>query len=408
MKFKKMGKIPLIIIVSVALAIISVCMSGMPAVIDGVIKRPEPGEDASNKYVDVIGEDGQQIASVNLEINPRIMSADEVYESFDRAYEDVIVTMLGDNESCDYVTGDLVLPEKDKTGVIEFAWYSSDYQLVNYNGKINNRGFDESECKDVSLKLVMEYEDYRSEYEISVTVYAPEYNGKAGKQARVEKAMEDVLNNNPTDTDINLPEYIDGEKVTYEEQDKPVSPVIFLILGGIAAAVVVISDRKKENDRIVRRKRELIYDYSEVVSKLTLLLEAGMTTRMAWHKIVCDYKEKVKGGDMKRPVYEEMCTTDYNIQAGISETKAYEQFGKRCDTREYMKLATLLQTNIRRGTKELSSLLEKEAEDAFEKRKNMARVKGEEATTRLLMPMMLMLITVMMIIMIPAIWSFRM
>ena len=73
-----------------------------------------------------------------------------------------------------------------------------------------------------------------------------------------------------------------------------------------------------------------------------------------------------------------------------------------------MKLATLLQTNIKKGTKELSNLLEKEAYDAFEKRKNMARVKGEEATTKLLMPMMLMLITVMMIIMIPAIWSFRM
>ena len=73
-----------------------------------------------------------------------------------------------------------------------------------------------------------------------------------------------------------------------------------------------------------------------------------------------------------------------------------------------MKLATLLQTNIKKGTKELSNLLEKEAYDAFEKRKNMARVKGEEATTRLLMPMMLMLITVMMIIMIPAIWSFHM
>lgn len=151
-----------------------------------------------------------------------------------------------------------------------------------------------------------------------------------------------------------------------------------------------------------------MYDYSEVVSKLTLLLEAVMTTRMAWHKIACDYRNKTNHGDLKRPVYEEICTTDYNIQAGISEIKAYEQFGKRCDTREYMKLATLLQTNIKKGTKELSNLLEKEACDAFEKRKNMARVKGEEATTKLLMPMMLMLITVMMIIMIPAIWSFRM
>ena len=69
--------------------------------------------------------------------------------------------------------------------------------------------------------------------------------------------------------------------------------------------------------------------------------------------------------------------------------------------------AALLQTNIRKGTKELRRLLEEETADAFEKRKNMAKIKGEEATTKLLMPMMMMLMIVMAIIMIPAVWSFQ-
>ena len=74
MKFKKIGKIHLIIIVSIALTIISAGMSKIPSTIDGVIKRPEPGENASSKYIDVIGGDGQQIATVNLAVSPRIMS----------------------------------------------------------------------------------------------------------------------------------------------------------------------------------------------------------------------------------------------------------------------------------------------------------------------------------------------
>lgn len=40
-----------------------------------------------------------------------------------------------------------------------------------------------------------------------------------------------------------------------------------------------------------------------------------------------------------------------------------------------MKLAALLQTNIRKGTKELRRLLEEETADAFEKRKNMAKIR---------------------------------
>ena len=145
----------------------------------------------------------------------------------------------------------------------------------------------------------------------------------------------------------------------------------------------LIADKKKVKDNAIKRKKELLYDYSEVVSKLTLLLGAGMTTRMAWHKIAADYKDNIEHGKaVRRPVYDEICKTDYNIQAGISELKAYEQFGKRCDTREYMKLAALLQTNIRKGTKELRRLLEEETADAFEKRKNMAKIKCEDVYKR--------------------------
>ena len=141
MKFKKIGKIHLIIIVSIALTIISAGMSKIPSTIDGVIKRPEPGENASSKYIDVIGGDGQQIATVNLAVSPRIMSADEVYECFDRAYEEVIVTMLGDNKSCDYVTGDLVLPEKDQSGVIELSCIHQITSLLTITAKLVTEGF---------------------------------------------------------------------------------------------------------------------------------------------------------------------------------------------------------------------------------------------------------------------------
>ena len=235
-----------------------------------------------------------------------------------------------------------------------------------------------------------------------------EYSTGDSIKIQAQKDIEAAVSSSRMDENINLPQYIADSKVHYEESEKPVSPLLFVLLGGAAILVVIIADKKKVKDNAIKRKKELLYDYSEVVSKLTLLLGAGMTTRMAWHKIAADYKDNIEHGKaVRRPVYDEICKTDYNIQAGISELKAYEQFGKRCDTREYMKLAALLQTNIRKGTKELRRLLEEETADAFEKRKNMAKIKGEEATTKLLMPMMMMLMIVMAIIMIPAVWSFQ-
>ena len=73
----------------------------------------------------------------------------------------------------------------------------------------------------------------------------------------------------------------------------PVSPLLFVLLGGAAILVVIIADKKKVKDNAIKRKKELLYDYSEVVSKLTLLLGAGMNTRISCHNIASVYKDYI-------------------------------------------------------------------------------------------------------------------
>ena len=98
--------------------------------------------------------------------------------------------------------------------------------------------------------------------------------------------------------------------------------------------------------------------------------------------------------------------TCYELDSGVSETVAYEHFGKRCRSIPYMKLSNLLVQNLRKGSNRIQDALRQEARTAFEDRKNMARKLGEEAGTKLLLPMMLMLGIVMVLIMIPAYFSF--
>ena len=45
--------------------------------------------------------------------------------------------------------------------------------------------------------------------------------------------------------------------------------------------------------------------------------------------------------------------------------------------------------------------------EAFEQRKNRARQIGEKAGTKLLFPMLIMLVLVLVIIMVPAFWSMK-
>lgn len=80
-----------------------------------------------------------------------------------------------------------------------------------------------------------------------------------------------------------------------------------------------------------------------------------------------------KEGMAKNAAYEELCYTWNEMQDGVGERKAYENFGKRCGFWQYKKLASLLTQNLRKGSSELSELLSKEAELAMEQRKNLAK-----------------------------------
>ena len=157
------------------------------------------------------------------------------------------------------------------------------------------------------------------------------------------------------------------------------------------------------------RKEELLRQYPDMVSKLSLLLGAGMTLNGAWERIVKNYQlQLAQKRSGQAEVYEQMLIAYREIQDGMGELKAYERFGARCATPQYRKLSTLIVQNLRKGSASLSKLLEKEVTDAFTVRKNHAKKAGEEAGTKLLLPMMLMLCIVLVIILVPAILSFQM
>lgn len=90
------------------------------------------------------------------------------------------------------------------------------------------------------------------------------------------------------------------------------------------------------------------------------------------------------------------------LKNGRTECECYEAFGRRCESPVYRKFGMLLSQNLRKGTRGLTNLLQREAQEAFEERKNMAKKLGEEAGTKLMIPLFLMLAVVFVIVTVPA------
>ena len=151
----------------------------------------------------------------------------------------------------------------------------------------------------------------------------------------------------------------------------------------------------------------MLLDYPNIVNKLVLFLNAGMSMRGAITKIALDYRDSLKKGNETRWGFEEILAVYNEMNLGISEYDAYRNMGRRCSVSKYKTLSTLLLQNLMRGSRELIDILEREASDAFEERKKKARILGEEAGTKLLFPMIIMLGLILMILIIPAFISMR-
>ena len=146
-------------------------------------------------------------------------------------------------------------------------------------------------------------------------------------------------------------------------------------------------------------------DFTEIVFKLSLLYEAGLSIYKAWERIVTEYESTAP----KKPhfAYREMRLTLEQIKNGAPEAQAYGQFGRRCALHQYMKLGSILEQNITKGARGMKTLLRQEVRDSFEDRKRLARKKGEEAGTKMMIPLIMMLIIVLVIVAVPAIMSIR-
>lgn len=163
-----------------------------------------------------------------------------------------------------------------------------------------------------------------------------------------------------------------------------------LVLG--LAALVYYYFGQLIDEQINKRSDSLINDFTEVVSKLALLTNAGMILREAWEKIAFT-------GDTV--LYVEMQKTMDDMKNGISDAEAIRRFGIRCMMPEVKKFSATIIQGIEKGNRELSIMLERQSEEVWNMKKHLAKRKGEKAASKLIIPMMIMFLGILIMIVVP-------
>lgn len=352
--------------------------------------------------VDLLAEiPGIQEEAFTYLVGERKFTEEELKERFAEAKELLPEAILGENDCLEDVRKDLRLVTKLEGYPFQIAWESGAYSLVHSDGKVHNEELKQGEI--VTLTARFRCDDWVGEEEVFVQVNPVVYTPEEAIRAEIEELLREGEESTESEEAMLLPERIGTEPLVWKEIIED-SSGYFLLLVLFAACVLYWGRVRELDQRLEARKRELLLDYPEIVNKLALYMGAGMTVRNAFFKMGEDYKKQREV--RKKYVYEEILITCYELQGGKSETEAYDHFGKRCQVQSYIKLSALLSQNIRKGSNDLLRMLRQEAENAFVQRRNLAKKLGEEAGTKLLLPMMMMLCIVMVIIMIPAYFSF--
>lgn len=334
---------------------------------------------------------------------------DALSESIDeRLWKEII----GENESLDNVVSDLNLVGSIEGYPFSIKWKSESPSLIDSRGRVNGNKIQEElegldfEAGGIAVRLVatLSYKDYCVDKSSYVIVLGrPEAEDDLTFDEAVMKEIEKKDEESVSmDTQL-LPEKIFDEPVEFYPTPGYTWTVV-LVFGIVSAILLCIVKDRKVDELTQKRQEEMNKDYPVILNRFALYYIAGMNPRSIW-ELICDRYESES--ETKRYAYEEMVITNRRMKEGEGEISAYEDFARRCKNVKFRTFISLLEQSVQKGGKGLDTALFEELEKARREETLRIRLKSQEAGTKLLLPMFMMLMIVLVIVLVPAFIGFN-
>ncbi len=372
------------------------------------LRRPGYGEGDRREALTVQEEDGKTLRRMEVTVRARTYTAQEEQAMLDRALSALDGQILGENESLDEVRSALCLPQELENGAVRVVWTTVPYGIIREDGSLNSP--EDENGTLVELQATLTCGKTEASYRVCARVFPPLLSEQEQFYHALRKEVERADAQESHKETLRLPETVGGRRLVWNRPSQNPFPVLVVMTLLVSVCVYLYMDNAVHKKAEERRNR-LTLEYPDLMWKMTMLLGAGLSIRGTFSRIAEEYlREKQTCGQNRRfrirYACEEAVTACREMESGIPEAQAYERFGRRCQLPEYIRLGSVLSQNLKKGAKGLTALLETEAESSLNDRKHHARKIGEQAGTKLLLPMVLMLGVVLVILMAPAFLSF--
>lgn len=168
--------------------------------------------------------------------------------------------------------------------------------------------------------------------------------------------------------------------------------ILFFVMGIVVFGVVYYFYSQATERKIKTRSEQFALEFPNAVSTIALLVNSGMILRDAWKEVAFS-GESLLSYEMRK--------VNEDIANGISEADALYGFANRCSTPEIKKFTSIIVQGLEKGSKDLADALQNQNNELWESKKQRTLKKGELASGKLLVPLIIMFMGVLILIMVP-------
>ena len=149
----------------------------------------------------------------------------------------------------DAISKDLYFPDSVEELGLRVRWETSNYRYIQFDGKITDEAFSNAP-QTVEIYIYLSYGEVERNYTYQVVIVPPEIVTEDEFAVLLNKAIEELEEENLTNEKIVLPTEIQGKKVVWYKQKNVIWPKIFLF-GNI---VLILLYFEKEEKKLQKQK----------------------------------------------------------------------------------------------------------------------------------------------------------
>ncbi|MNW36354.1 Bacterial type II secretion system protein F domain protein [compost metagenome] len=170
-----------------------------------------------------------------------------------------------------------------------------------------------------------------------------------------------------------------------------------IVIGGILSVLLPAALINDLHRKVVKREQAIHLELPELLNKLVLLVGAGSTVQQAIRQCL-DRKQE----EEQHPLYGELFRMQRELEGGYSFQQALEGFSKRCGVQEVSAFTTAVLLNYRRGGNDFVLALRDLSHSLWDKRKSVSKTLGEQASSKLIFPLVLIFLIIVILVGAPA------